>query len=396
MEYLMLSFIGFLTEAADGMVGTIGSDGKGKRHTKNYVMDYLSAEGRKKTAQSFAQHGGMGDVGTGNGSLHTGEATHILKTAQNGHPAGTKVKITHATADDKGAITIHTQDHGSFSQAALMKPKELQKSSRTQSGFDVEGKIASNLGTEAAGSTKHGYDYQYSSGRGHVRGKVKEVGAAPDIRGESKLDKGKMGQSVFKHDPEKGWHFTNSPIGNHFEKARIKGSDGVERGLIDHFNHFHSNGKIDKSYSIDVPKGATRNYLNTSNVNSLHLHNKATNKGTTFTIGDTDLKGRTKLGHLSDEHLDALDGKLVIEKTSTGSTQAIHRPKATVMKQYANLSTTDSANHRDLTNEDHAKEFRTHVDAMSNAGGTSAPAAAKPARNKKPSLAEAIFNVVRQ
>lgn len=378
----MLNFTEFLAEAADGMVGTIGSDGKGKRHTKNYVMDYLSAEGRKKTAQSFAQHGGIGDIGTSNGNLHTGEATHTLKTAQNGHPAGTKVKVTHATVDNKGAITIHTQDHGSFSQAALMKPGELKRPAK-KAGFDVESKIAENLGTEAAGSTKHGYDYQYSSGRGHVRGKVKEVGAAPDIRGESKLDKGKMGQSVFKHDPEKGWHFTNSPIGNHFEKARIKGSDGVERGLIDHFNHFHSNGKIEKGYSIAVPKGATRNYLNTSNVNSLHLHNKAANKGTTFTIGNTSLKGKTKLGHLNDEHLDALDGKLVIEKTSTGSTQAIHRPKATVMKQYANLSTSDSENHRDLTNEEHAKEFKAHVDAITK----------NASKNKNPSLKEAILNV---
>ena len=361
----MLSFIAFLAEAADGMVGTIGADSKGKRHTKNYVMDYLSSEGRKKTADSFAKHGGLGDIGSGHGKLHSdNDTTHELRTSQNGHPAGTQVKVTHASVDDKGSITIHTKDHGSFSQAALQKPSELKKPAITKTGFDVEGKIAHNLGTQAAGSTKHGYDFQYSSGRGHVRGKVKEVGAAPDIRGESKLDKGKMGQSVFKHDATKGWHFTNKAVGDHFEKAKVTGSDGKERGLLDHFNHFHGNGKIEKSYSIDAPKGSTKNYLSTSNVNSLHLHNKDANRGTTFTIGDTHLKGKTKLGHLSDDHLHALDGKISIEKTTTGSTNAAHRPKAPVMKQYANLSHTDSANHRDLTDENHAAEFKTHIDTL--------------------------------
>jgi hypothetical protein len=190
------------------------------------------------------------------------------------------------------------------------------------------------------------------------------VGAAPDIRGESKLEKGKMGQSTFKHDAAKGWHFTNKPVGDHFEKAKITGSDGKERGLIDHFNHFHGDGKIDKGYAIDAPKGSTKNYLSTSNVNSLHLHNKIANRGTTFTIGDTHLKGKTKLGHLSDDHLHALDGKLSIEKTTTGSTQVAHRPKAAVMKQYANLSQTDSTNHRDLTNKKHADEFKSHIDTL--------------------------------
>ena len=361
----MLSFKGFLAEAADGMVGTIGSDGKGKRHTKNYIMSLLSAEGRKRTADSFEKHGGMGDLSKYPAPLNNdNQPTHTLKTSQNGHPIGTQVHVTHATVDDAGSITVHTKGHGSFSQAGLMKPDALKKPAITKTGFDVEGKIAKNLGTKAAGSTKHGYDYQYSSGRGHVRGKVKEVGAAPDIRGESKLDKGKMGQSTFKHDAVKGWHFTNNPVGSHFEKATIKGPDGKERGLIDHFNHFHGEGKIDRSYSIDAPKGSTKNYLSTSNVNSLHLHNKEANRGTTFTIGDTHLKGKTNLGHLSDDHLHALDGKLVIDKTTTGSTQVAHRPKAAVMKQYANLSQTDSANHRDLTDENHATEFKTHVDKM--------------------------------
>jgi hypothetical protein len=38
--------------------------------------------------------------------------------------------------------------------------------------------------------------------------------------------------------------------------------------------------------------------------------------------------------------------------------------EAAVMKQYANLSHTDSANHRDLTDENHASEFKTHIDTL--------------------------------
>ena len=48
-----------INEAADKMVGTIGSDKKGLRHLKNYVMPFVSAEGRRKTAASFSQHGPM-------------------------------------------------------------------------------------------------------------------------------------------------------------------------------------------------------------------------------------------------------------------------------------------------------------------------------------------------
>jgi len=364
----MFSFLRFLSEEAVGMVSTIGSDRKGKRHTENYVMPYLSAEGRKKTAESFAKHGGFRTTGTGHGEKHdpNAESTHTLRTAQNGHPAGTQVKVTHVTVDEPGNITVHTKDHGSFKQAALLKPGELKRPFKSERGFKVESRIAKNLGTQAAGPTKHGYDFQYSAGSKSVKGKVKEASEAPPVRGESKLDRGKMGQSTLKHDKEKGWHFTDKAIGSHFEKAHVKdpSNPGSTLPLLDYLNKHHSNGKIEKGFSVDAPKGATRNYLNNSGVNALHLHNKVKDKGTTFTVGNTHLKGKTKLGHLTDEHLNALDGKISIEKTTIGQTQAAHRPNIKVMKQYANMSQTNPNEHRDLSNEEHASEFKAHVDKI--------------------------------
>ncbi len=364
----MLTFLNFITEAADTMVGTIGSDKKGLRHVKNYVMPFLSAAGREKTAKSFEGHMNFGD--TSNAGEHhdpTTEYTHELSTKQGQHPAGTKIKVTHVTMGSNNSIIAHTEKHGSMPLSALKKPESVKKPAITRGGFDVESRIAENLGTKAAGSTKHGYDFKYGE---KVRGKIKEVdkkagGASPVIRGESKLDKGKMGQSTFKHTKEKGWHFTNSAVGKHFEKATITGNDGKERSLIDHFNHHHGNGVIDRNYSIPAPKGATRNYLNTSNVNSLHLHDKKSDRGTTFTIGNNnELKGKTKLGHLHNKDLDSLDGTISIEKTTTGSTQAAHRPKATKMRELALRSTTEPNNHRDLTDSSHASEFKEHVDKI--------------------------------
>jgi hypothetical protein len=364
----MQTFLSYIKESSDSMVGTVGSDKKGLRHIKNYVMPFLSASGRKKTAKAFEGHMNFGDTSS-NGEHHdpNAEYTHELATKQGTHPAGTKVKVTHVTMGANNSLIAHTEKHGSMPLSALKKPASVKKPAITKGGFDVESKIAENLGTKAAGSTKHGYDFKYGE---NVRGKVKTVdkktgGAAPVIRGESKLDKGKMGQSTFKHTKEKGWHFTNEAVGKHFEKATIVGDDGKERSLIDHFNHYHGNGVIDRAYSIPAPKGSTRNYLSSSNVNALHLHDKKSNKGTTYTIGDrNELKGKTKLGHLSNKDLDSLDGTLSIEKTTTGSTQVAHRPRATRMRELALNSVNDPSNHRDLTNPDHAVEFKKHVDKI--------------------------------
>jgi len=354
-----------LHEAADKMVGTIGSDKKGLRHLKNYVMPYLSAEGRKKTADEFAEHGSMDHEG--HGTHYDPRVTHnfTLATKQGEHAPGTPVRVTHVSQGANNSLIAHTEHHGQISMAALNKPEGLKKPAITREGFDVEGTIARHLGTTAAGSTKHGYDFHYGAGDNEVRGRVKHVpevdkktgGATPVVRGESKLDKGKMGQSTLKHTKERGWHFTNEALAPHMEKAQIDG-----RPILQHLNEHHPNGVIDRPYSIPAPAGMAQHYLKSSNVNTLHIHNKKEKRGTTFTIGNKNsLKGKTKLGHLSDNDLERLNGTLSIEKTTTGSTQAAHRPKQGVMKEFANMSHTNPTKHRDLTNEQHAHEFKQHL-----------------------------------
>jgi len=356
-----------LNEAVSKMAGTIGSDKKGLRHLKNYVMPMLSAEGRKRTADSFANHGALDHEGHGENYDPKAEHNFTLATKQGPHEAGTPVQVTHVLQGPNNSLIAHTAHHGQVSLAALNKPEGLKRAPITREGFNVEGTIAKHLGTTAAGSTKHGYDFHYGSGGSEVRGKVKEVeavdkktgGATPVVRGESKLDKGKMGQSTLKHDKVKGWHFTNEALASHLEKTQING-----KPILDHLNEHHPNGVIDRPYTVPAPAGMAQHYLKTSNVNTLHIHNKKAGRGTTFTIGNNNkLKGKTRLGHLSHADLERLNGSISIEKTTTGSTTAAHRPKHGVMKELANMSQTNPDQHRDLTNEEHAKEFKQHLAA---------------------------------
>ena len=370
MELLMKRFKDIrINEAADKMVGTIGSDKKGLRHLKNYVMPFLSAEGRRKTAASFSQHGAMDHEGAG--EHHDPRVTHnfTLATKQGEHAAGTPVKVTHVEQGANNSLIAHTEQHGQISMAALNKPEVLSRKGKGAgtAGFSIEGTIAHHLGTKAAGATKHGYDFHYGAGEHEVRGKVKEVaevdkktgGATPIVRGESKLDKGKMGQSTMKHTPEKGWHFTNEALASHMAKTEING-----KPILQHMNEHHPDGVIDRPYSVPAPAGMAQHYLKSSNVNTLHLHNKAAGHGTTFTIGSGNkIKGKTKLGHLHDKDLERLNGSMVVERTTTGSTQVMHRPKHGVMKEFANMSKTNPAQHRDLTNQEHAHEFKQHLGA---------------------------------
>lgn len=361
----MLSFKQFLTEnllleGKDNLIGAIGGEGKGIGHVRNYIMPFLSKSSRSKTHQHLSKHGNVGSIDS-HGEHYDPKAkhTHELHTAVGEHPAGTKVKVTHVSSSGNN-LFAHTESHGVIPVSKLRKPEALKKPAKVE-GFNVEGRIAANLGTKAAGSTKHGYDYQYST----VRGKYKEV--APKVRGESKLDKGKMGQTALKHAPGKGWYFTNEDIGNHFTAAKVKGEDGRTRTLLGHLNKFHPDGKINRNYKIEAPTGATRNYLRSGGkrINSLHIHHKDENYGTTFTVGKNNkLRGRTRLGHLTDKQLDELDGHIHIERTSNGSTTAIHRPKVAKMKEYAQLSRKDPEKHRDLTDPKHAKEFIGHVDSI--------------------------------
>lgn len=377
-------------KSGENLKGTVGTDSKGISHVSGYVFPFLSSKGRKKTLNNFKNM----EAASTNSNLWKTDAksdgekydpkathTHVLHTATEEHPAGTKVRVTHVTVNKEGALTAHTEKHGSFSLSKLKKP--YTRAAKGQRGFSVETKLSKHLGTKAAGSASKGFDFHY---RGVVRGAVKVVETKkkkavkgtdrPDVRGESKLIKGKFGQSVVSFENGK-WGFREASKGaskmdSIFKQARVKSSN---MKILDHLNTHHKDGKIDQMVTATAAKGTSRHYLNSSEINSLHIHHRKVNpktkkvvidRGTTYTVGRTSLKDRTNLSHLSDKHLDALDGDVQIMATKgvgkKVTTEIVHRPKQTVMRELADASHTDPNNHRDLTNADHAAEFKTHVD----------------------------------
>jgi hypothetical protein len=391
----MLKFLQYIKEEllieGANLHGKVGADGKALGHVRDYVMPLLSAGGRAKTAKALAKVGGVkGDTDV-HGHMHDPKATstHVLASKYNGHQAGTPVNVTHVSSggEDGRNLFAHTESHGKVPLSKLAKPAALKKAPKTEGGFDIEKKLSTHLGTKAAGSSATGYDFHYKGAstaeKPAVRGSVKTVEQKeqkksvkgidrPDVRGESKLMKGKFGQSVVSFEKGKGWGFRNSSKMNPaLQKATVTGTDGKERDLIDHLNRHHPDGVIDRGFTARAARGTARHYLNSSNVNTLHVHNRQIDKktgkvkvdrGTTYTIGKTSLKGKTNLSHLTDRHIDRLDGSVNILSTRTGRAEVTHRPSQSVMREYADNSHNSPDQHRDLTNPNHAAEFKTHVD----------------------------------
>lgn len=376
----MLRFANYIAEQTiygqldlvEGLSGNIGTERRGISHLKNYIMPFLSAEQRKQTASNFKHHEDPDKLDNGeHGEKYNPDpesTTHTLAGKVNGYESGTAVKVTGVRHDEQGKMYVQTANHGEIPASKLNKPGELKKPRITEKGFDVERKIAENLGTKAAGSTGTAFDYAYKGkGGGEVNGKVRKMeGDKPELAGESKLNKAKMGNSAVAWDPDtKQWAFSHQGLKDKFAEARHPGS-GLP--LLEHLNTYHSDGKIDKGFTVSAAKGTARTYLKNLGVNSLHLHKqdgkKGIDHGTSYTIGnDNDLHGKTKLGHLNDDDLDRLDGKLTIEKTTTGSARVAHVPNFKTFSEYASKSINDPENHRDLTNAEHANEFRDHIDA---------------------------------
>jgi hypothetical protein len=261
-----------------------------------------------------------------------------LASAHGAHKAGTEVKVTGARHDDQGKIILSTAQHGEIPQSKLTPPKELKKESAGKAGFAVEEQLAKNFGCKPAGSTKTAYDFtshcadNESKQSKKLKGVVKETMPEKEqiktpfnqdtVKGESKLVNAKMGQSALNWDSKtRQWGFTDKRLGAHYQKAMVKvdktgkaipSTDKTTEGkmvpLLQHLNTNHSDGKITNSFSIAAPAGSTRKYFSGSDVNSLHVHNKEKEHGTTFTVGDSnELKGVTTMGHLGNKDLDKLD-----------------------------------------------------------------------------------------
>jgi hypothetical protein len=385
----MINFKEFLAEGYDllveaagkSMVGSVNdSEKKGLRHLRNYVIPTLSKSQKKSVLAAFARHLNPADFDKEHGKLHDpsnpNKPTHTLASKYGAHAAGTQVTATGAYHDDEGKIFIKTKQHGDIPQSKLGVPEELAKPAFDK-GFKVEELIAKNFGTKPAGSTGTAFDFvsHMDPGGGkatkgkRLQGKIKEVSGEGEeqietpftrLQGESKLERGKMGQSACNFNQStRRWEFTSEKLKKHFaNKIKV---DGVP--ILQYLNENHSNGQIKKTISMSAPRGMARAYLSTSDINSLHIHNGETNKGTTFTIGDDNpMLGKTTLGHLTNRDIDRLDGRIEIAKTDSGKTQVIHRPHEPTMRKYANLSTEQPQLHRDVTNPEHATEIKKLLD----------------------------------
>lgn len=385
----MKRFLEYLQEASNNLRGSLGGTESSKAigHIRDYVLPFLSKKQASSTIERLSQHDPrFAKLSKEDGAKHDPEAesTHILgatvKNDKGTHAKGTAVKVVgvHASQDGK-RLLAKTQSHGTVSVASLQKPESLKKANISgERGFSVEKRIAKNLGTAAAGSTGESWDYVHNGkrlkasgkkGAYIVRGVVKETEGdtkAPLVRGESKLDKGKMGQGVIKFEGGQ-WSIrskASKDIAEHMKKTKVVGADGKERNLLEHLNKYHPDGMISKGFVAKAPKGMARAYLGGIKANSLHIHHKKNDTGTTFSIND-ELKGKTNLSHLGEKDLDRLDGKISIEATRTGSANIIHRPHQPEMKRLALLSHGDPENHKDLTNVSHAREFVSHVNRIS-------------------------------
>jgi hypothetical protein len=366
------SFKSFLSESflqETALVGNI-NDLKAVRHVKNYIAPYLSKSQIAGSEKSLAGHVKPGAFGTENGSEHNPDATHThtLEKEHGGHDVGTQVKVTGVLApDEKGRIHVSTEKHGNIPVSKLKKPENLAKPAHS-AGFKTEDVIAKNLGGKSQGASK-GTDIELNLRGGHtdhdVKAKVVETQEKPDVRIESKLDRGKVGEATLKHTPEKGWHVSerspNKALGqSHLQHATYEDENHPGHGMdvISFLNKYHPTGHIDQYRYFKPKAGTSKAYLNQTGANYLHIHDKDSDTGTTFSVGNNHpLKGKTNVGHLSDATLSQMDHRLEVRPTTTGTSSMVHRPKRSFMKGLAAKAKTNPEQHADLSNQEHAQTF---------------------------------------
>lgn len=335
---------------------------RGPRHIGKYVAPFLSKSGIEKTKKAFKGTGTpVEKIGAeGHGALHdpNAEHTHVLGSAHGEHPAGTPVKIEHVFHKDEKTIYAKTKDHGDIPLSKIQKPKSLATERTGGYGFGVEAKVAKNLGLkQAAGSSNKDRDFEmdHPQQKAAVRGKVKIVPKPKKlVRGESKLEKGRFGVTSLAHKDGK-WGFTGDPkMHAVFAKATVNG-----KPLLDHLNKSFPNGKITRGFKADPHPGTSLHYLNQSDTNVLHIHDKKTGHSTTYTVGNS-LKGMTNLGHLSNKEIHQLDGRISVEPSAKGKGRIAHSPNIGKMRELASRSQNDSS-HRTLEDIRHARDFTTAV-----------------------------------
>lgn len=349
------------------MASSMRRDFKAMRHVVNYVAPFLNKEGLKKTKAAFKGtniESRIDDSKDGEKHDSKKEGTHFLAKDHAEHKAGTRVHITHVTHED-GTIYAHTKKHGKIPLHKIAKDPDISKGRKApgEYGWKVEKKVATNLGSKAAKSSRHGHDFSYDvdgDGIPDVKGKIKIREKKPVVRGESKLSKAKAGIATVLWTKEKGWHYNESNQANKsmyeaFKKVRVKGEDGKHRSIIEHLNKHHPDGNS-QSFSVEAPKGTTRHYLGHSDVNTLHCHDKETGNSRTYTVGN-ELKGAIpKMEHLDNSDIDKLDGHIRAEPQTRGVVRIAHHLKQSEMRDLSNRKSGIT-----LEDSEHAGHFLKHV-----------------------------------
>jgi hypothetical protein len=289
--------------------GTKGSDSRSIGHYIKYVAPYLSSEGLK-TSENNINDANLKNLSDSQkrkiNSLVAGEKQGDSHETTGGR----KVQISHIEIIN-GLMhgVTHTGERIRFSQ--LKKPKEFRTPNTTKRAFEIENELARNLGGVSAGPNRNALaDVHAMVGNKEVKMESKYIGNSLP----------KFGQISIKHTVEKGWHFLGHD--DLVEAAKKATVNGVP--ILDHLNKNNPDGKIGRNVRASTKNtGATRAYFKVNGANMLHLHGK--NGGSTFTIGG-DGKDHpftnTGIRHLSGEHLDDLDGQLVLD----GRGSAIFRP----------------------------------------------------------------------
>jgi hypothetical protein len=215
--------------------------------------------------------------------------------------------------------------------------------------------------TKKMGISKH----EDENKQHNVNAKIIETKEKPDVRIESKLDRGKVGEATIKFSNEKGWHVSerspNRALGeSHLKHATYDDPEHPDHGMpvLDFLNKHHPNGKVGQYRYFKAAPGTSEAYFKQTGANYAHIHDVDKDYGTTFTTGDGhELKGKTNLGHLSRAQLEQMNHRIEIHPTTTGTTTMVHRPKRSFMKHLAASATENPSEHGDLSNPEHAKEF---------------------------------------
>lgn len=400
----MLGFSQYLTEemileaAGKAMAGNFRNV-KGKSHIKAYLLPYLSKQQKIEVAKNLAKHVGSDEIDTSShGELYNADkkATtheiisktgHVNPETNEKYDQGTKVRVTGVRHTPDDQIIVQTANHGEIPLSRLGTPAELARANKTSEGFGLERVLQSNIDPryKPAGSTGESWDFVAGNPKEDdksVRGKAvkSDETKVPEFRGEAKASaKGTvaMGTSSINFDKKsRTWSFANPKVADKFAEARHPKS-GLK--LLDHLNKFHKDGIISAGFTLDAPKGTAEHYMRSLKANALHLHRYAKNSsgeytmnhGTSYTVGDDNpFANKLGLGHLSYDDLSQLDGKLTVEKTTSGISQVKHRPPPTAFKKLADASRDDPDNHRDLSRQEHGEEFKqrllTHLQSLDN------------------------------